>query len=270
MEPVLPFGDRQIFTKEELIKKLMDISDMGWIRSGRQGNHGGVGNTLEDLLEIEENNLPIPNASEWELKCQKSNTTALTTLFHSEPSPRAIRFVPKILLPYYGWRHNSAGTKHPETEMSFRQTINGSGRSNRGFTVSVNHDERKVEISFDYKYVDPIHADWLERIKSTVGLGELNPMPYWGFDDLFHKAGTKLKNTFYVVAARKMEAGVEYFHYNKIYMLSNFSLEGFLSGLEEGFIYIDFDARSGHNHGTKFRLNPTYFPKLYGNIKTIR
>ena len=54
----------KIYTKESLIKALQDIRDLGWIRSTRHGNDGGVGNTLEDLLEIEENNLPIPNASE--------------------------------------------------------------------------------------------------------------------------------------------------------------------------------------------------------------
>ena len=53
-------------------------------------------NTLEDLLGIEENNLPIPNAAEWELKAQRKNTRSLTTLFHIEPSPRALKFVPEI------------------------------------------------------------------------------------------------------------------------------------------------------------------------------
>jgi hypothetical protein len=80
---------------------------------------------LEDLLEIKENNLPIPNANEWELKTQRIHTTSLTTLFHSEPSPRAIRFVPQVLLPQYGWKHQEAGGAYPLTEMSFRQTIHG-------------------------------------------------------------------------------------------------------------------------------------------------
>lgn len=57
-------NDTIIYTKESLIQKLKEIRSMGWIESGRHGNAGGVGNTLEDLLEIEENNLPIPNATE--------------------------------------------------------------------------------------------------------------------------------------------------------------------------------------------------------------
>ena len=52
----------------------MDIYQMGWILNRRPGNAGGVGNTLEDLLGIRENNLPIPNADEWELKAQRRGT----------------------------------------------------------------------------------------------------------------------------------------------------------------------------------------------------
>lgn len=96
----------QIYTKNSLIRKLKDIANQGWIPNIRHGNHGGIGNTLETLLEIEENNLPIPNAAEWELKTKRIGTTALTTLFHMEPSPQAIKFVPNILLPKYGWEHD--------------------------------------------------------------------------------------------------------------------------------------------------------------------
>ena len=49
------------YTKPELIARLKEISAMGWVPNGRRGNAGGIGNTLEDLLGIEENNLPIPN-----------------------------------------------------------------------------------------------------------------------------------------------------------------------------------------------------------------
>ena len=53
------------YTKETLIQKLKEIRAAGWVESARHGNAGGVGNTLEDLLGIEENNLPIPNAAKW-------------------------------------------------------------------------------------------------------------------------------------------------------------------------------------------------------------
>ncbi|UTY33142.1 MvaI/BcnI family restriction endonuclease [Treponema putidum] len=259
----------KLFTKETLIKNFIEIERRGWIKNTRKGNQGSVGNTLEDLLGIDENNLPIPNAAEWELKAQRKNTSALPTLFHCEPSPRAVKFVPQILLLNYGWKHKEAGIKYPETEMSFRQTISSKVRSDRGFCVKINRNEKKVLISFDAESVANEHKDWLHEVKRKVGLNELFPQPYWGFDDLEHKAGTKLLNCFYVQADVKRENGDEFFHFNKVIMLQTFSFDKFLYELEAGNILVDFDARTGHNHGTKFRLRQNCLPKLYKKTTDI-
>ncbi|MBA7493339.1 hypothetical protein ES702_03897 [subsurface metagenome] len=254
----------ELYSKEELIEKLKQIRDKAWIPNARPRNVGGIGNTLEDLLGIEENNLPIPNAAEWELKCQRIGTSSLTTLFHMEPSPRAVKFVPKILLPLYGWQHRSI-----VDELSFRQTINGSYRTDRGFKVVVNRNAGKVLISFKADAVSSRHSEWLDSVDRRVGLGELNPQPYWGFDDLFHKAGTKLLNCFYIRAEVKRESGREYFWYRKIMILQRFSLDNFLKAIEEGFALVDFDARTGHNHGTKFRLRQDRLADLYKEARNI-
>ncbi|MFZ1518367.1 MAG: MvaI/BcnI family restriction endonuclease [Ignavibacteriaceae bacterium] len=259
----------KVFSKEQLIDELRKIKATGWIKNARQGNVGGVGNTLEDLLGITENNLPIPNAAEWELKTQRTNTTSLTTLFHMEPSPRALNFVSQILLPKYGWAHKESGKKYPEGEMSFRQTISGAGRSDRGFTVVINKAERKVLISFDSSSVLEKHNLWLSSVKDRIGLTEINPQPYWGFDDLFHKAGTKLGNCFYVQADVKKEKSSEYYHYNKILMLQNFSIDKFIEALKANNVLVDFDARTGHNHGTKFRLRQNCLAGLYNKVTEI-
>lgn len=257
------------YTKAQLIAKLKEIAAKGWIPNARRGNAGGIGNTLEDLLGIKENNLPIPNAAEWELKTQRLNTTSLTTLVHTEPSPTAIRFVPQVFLPQYGWPHGEAGKKHPKGEMSFRQTIHGHSRSDRGFMVVIDRSARKILISFDAKAVDSRHEEWLESVKKRAGLGELDPQPYWGFDDLEHKVGTKLLNAFYVQAEVKKERKKEYYRYSKVMMLQGFSFEKFLHALEEAKILVDFDARTGHNHGTKFRMRQDCLPMLYEKVTSI-
>lgn len=264
----MPLG-LKTFTKEELIGELRRITELGWVRNRRRGNSGGIGNTLEDLLGIEENNLPIPNASEWELKTQRLNTTSLTTLFHTEPSPRAIKFVPDVLLPLYGWPHKEAGRKYPLTEMSFRQTINGLAPSDRGFMVKIDHAQQRIVISFDHTKVATRHSAWLSEVKRRVGSAELNPQPYWGFDDLEHKIGTKLLNCFYVQAETSIMEGEEHYRYSRISKLQKFSFEAFLGQVEAGNIYVDFDARTGHNHGTKFRLRQNCFPFLYATHEII-
>lgn len=261
------------YTKTSLIAKLKEIRDHGWLQNRRQGNDGGVGNTLESLLGIEENNLPLPNAAEWELKTQRKNTNALVTLFHLEPSPRAMRFVPSLLLSNYGWAHQEAGKKYPATEMSFRQTIPGSKGTDRGFRTIVDYTERKVLISFDHTKVDSRHHSWLVQVESKVGLRELSTQPYWGFDDLIHKAGTKLTNCFFVKAEVKRDnvngKRVEFYHYNEILMLKGLNVENFVKSIHEGNIVVDFDARSGHNHGTKFRLRSNHLKDLYSEVTEL-
>jgi len=101
----------RIYSKQELKAELIKIRDRGYIQNARHGNDGGIGNTLEDLLGITENKLPIPNASEWELKTQRANTTSLITLFHFEPSPTALKLVSSLLLPFYGWPHKEGRQK---------------------------------------------------------------------------------------------------------------------------------------------------------------
>uniref|UniRef100_Q3AQR6 MvaI/BcnI restriction endonuclease domain-containing protein n=1 Tax=Chlorobium chlorochromatii (strain CaD3) TaxID=340177 RepID=Q3AQR6_CHLCH len=259
----------KIYTKEELIQSLKIIAAQGWIENARHGNHGGIGNTLEDLLGIAENNLPIPNAAEWELKAQRLNTSSLITLFHIEPSPRAIKFVSQVLLPNYGWKHQQAGKKYPENEMSFRQTIHGLSTSDRGFQVNIDRKNQKVVISFDWNCVAEKHHKWLQSVKNRIGLEQLNPQPYWGFDDLSNKAGTKLLNCFYVQAEVKKEAGKEFYKFSKVMMLQKFNFDGFLSQIEQGNILVDFDARTGHNHGTKFRMRQNCLPTLYEKMTII-
>lgn len=253
-----------IYTKEALVAKLQEVTRQGWIPNARPGNVGGIGNTLEDLLGIEENNLPIPNAAEWELKCQRIGSSSLTTLFHMEPSPRALKFVPAILLPLYGWEHQTISG-----EQSFRQTINGLQRTDRGFGVVVDRSTRRVLVSFDAQAVAERHAEWLVSVATRVGLGELSPQPYWGFDDLCHKAGTKLLNCFYVQAEAKRQKGSEFFHYKHILILEGFDFEKFLAAIETGAMLVDFDARTHHNHGTKFRLRQDRLPDLYGQVRVV-
>lgn len=258
-----------IYTKKKLIAKLKEIVAMGWIENRRHGNDGGVGNTLEDLLGIEENNLPIPNAAEWELKTQRLKTVSMITLAHMEPSPKALKLVPQLLLPKYGWPSQEAGKKYPASELSFRQTINGRSRSDRGFMIVVNRTLRRIEVSFDSSAIGKNHSHWLATVRRRVTLKELGPQPYWGFDDLEHKVGSKLINAFFVQAEVRRSEGKEEYRYCRVAMLQKFSFEALLREIEKGNVLVDFDARTGHNHGTKFRIRQNCLPFLYEKNTSI-
>ena len=266
----------KLFSKDELIDEIKAIASSGWHKSVKQTrdtrNDGAVGNTLEVLLGIAENNLPIPNAREWELKGQRAHSASLITLKHIEPSPTAARIVSNILLPKYGWPHKQAGAKYPKTEMSFRSTTGAGCFTNRGFKVVVDRVAKKLKFVFDSKKVDTSDSaikSWLTSVEKRAGLWAISPEPYWGFEDLKYAIGEKIKNCFYVVAEAKIDKGHEYFFYQHLFVLSGFSFDKFMYCVEAGNLLIDFDARTGHNHGTKFRLKQGVWSELYDDVKEI-
>lgn len=267
----------KLTTKEELISKITKIIETGWHKSIKKTvnsrNDGAVGNTLENMLGIKENNLPIPNAREWELKGQRKNSGSLITLKHIEPSPRAAQIVPQILLPNYGWRHPLAGKRYPENEMSFRSTTSASTFTKRGFKIEIDERDAKLRFVFDPTKVDTRDRDiseWLKSVEERIGLGPLEPEPYWGFEDLKYAIGEKIKNCFYVIADTKIEKGYEFFKYENLFILIGFSFNKFLDCVKSGYILVDFDARTGHNHGTKFRIRQNHWIYLYDKCEKLR
>jgi len=253
--------------KQELIRKIKAVISRGWIHTKRSKNDGAVGNTLEDLLEIPENNLAIANTLDWELKAQRIETTSLTTLFHVDPFPRKPTII-QYLLKNYGWRHQEAGKGHPENEMSFRATLCGN-YSDRGFRMVTDSVARRIELEFNSEKTDPRHADWLKAVKKRVGLGPIPIAPFWDFDLLNKKCVGKIKNTIYVLANSRTVNGQEEFKYEKIYLLEDFCFNNFLRAIMSNDILVDFDARTGHNHGTKFRFRNKQWGKLFSKVTLV-
>jgi len=257
-------------SKEEILEKLKEIKNLGWIHTNRAPNDGAVGNTLEDLLKIPENNLAIANTVDWELKTQRKNTTSLITLFHLDPEPRKPEsVVANLLLPRYGWPHKEAGKKYPLSEKSFRATLKGDIYSDRGFKVGVNSLTRKIEIIFDPKKVNKEkHNDWFTSVMEHYENGE-KVLAYWNFDDVHKKCVGKIKNTIYVIADSRIVNKQEEFKYERIQLLEDFTFNNILKGILNGIVFLDFDARTGHNHGTKFRIKQNSWPALFSKITEV-
>lgn len=73
---------KTVHTKEELTQQLLEIKKRSWITltRRRQDRDGGLGNTLEDLLGICENNIPLADYGEFELKTHRSTSNSLISL----------------------------------------------------------------------------------------------------------------------------------------------------------------------------------------------
>ena len=71
-------------TLTQIKKALRALAQKGWIKSNRRHNTG-IGKTLEDHLDIVENNIALPDFGVMELKSQRINTISMMTLFTKSP-----------------------------------------------------------------------------------------------------------------------------------------------------------------------------------------
>ena len=79
---------------DQLIDKLSEIEQMGYVETLRNGN-AGVGYTLEELLGIKENNLQIPDLGKIEVKSQWKAASNRMTMFTFN---RGVRTRDKIVI----------------------------------------------------------------------------------------------------------------------------------------------------------------------------
>lgn len=65
---------------DEIIDRLKDIKSLGYVKALRSGDTG-IGYTLEHLLKIKENNIPLPDLGKIEIKAHRENSNSRITLF---------------------------------------------------------------------------------------------------------------------------------------------------------------------------------------------
>ena len=230
-----------------------------WLLGTHQGNDGNQGNTLETLLGVKENNLKIPDLGEIELKSQKAETKSLLTLFHRDPNPSAS--VPK-LLKCLGWKHKQAGEKYPSTEMSFRSTTYAHRTSDRGFSIDFTNE--KIVFSFNPDKVNKsardqsgsfnTYGEWLNDVEKRVPhYSKVLPV-FWNIEDLEDVFINKLDHTLMCFVETKRDKGIDFFAIKEAYIYKTFLRDKLKDLFHRGSLVIDFDARTGHNHGTKLRI----------------
>ncbi len=260
----------KIYTKKSLAEALVVIRDKGWIKNttGKQGD-GVPGDILEALLGIPTNNLPIADASGWELKTHRNGSTAMISLSHKEmKSDLKKAVVPKMMLPIFGWPHQEAGLKYPETERSLRIDIVGDKWNSRGFKLDLDRSLQHVHVVFDPSKVSDVHAAWLKEVEErlkTIPFSE----PYYDFSDFYKTIGRKFLNCFFVKCDEAVIDGMQHFRYTEAYILEDVNVQSFMKGVENGDVKIEFDARTGHNHGTKMRMLENDIPDVYSKVTRV-
>ncbi len=202
---------------------------MGFIKTHRRGDTG-IGKTLEDLLGIKENNIPLPDIGEVaELKSYRKNAKSMMTLFTLEPLPKG-GDRDRLLLDNFGY--SKRDNQRPK---ELHSTLSCKRYNNQNLRLSVEKDKIRVK-----------------------GKGKRLNI-FWDMESLRNKFNEKLPALVYVLADTKIVDGVEYFHFNEAYLLEDFDFELFKKRVKADDIVVDFRMYyrpngSVRNHGTGFRV----------------
>lgn len=221
----------QRMTYEELVERLRELKKKGYVRTHRRGDTG-IGKTLEDLLGIEENNVPGPNAKMLELKSARKGSASMLTLFTKSPLPRTKAI--SELVKKFGYPSPKDGRKI--LHATLRATAFTSIKGRRTLTVGVN-----------------------DRIEIVSVDGET--LGYWDNETLRKTFEKKLPALLYVKANSGGRGNSEEFWFDEAWHLKGFSFENFKNLVREGVICVDLrigqypDGRP-HDHGTGFRIQP--------------
>jgi hypothetical protein len=220
------------YTELELIERLKLIKEMGYVKTHRAGNTG-VGKTLEDLLEIKENNLSISNGTDTELKSARKNSSSMLTLFTKSPLPQKAN---SILLKKFGYE-SSRGNKKKELHTTVNAIKYNQLKGQPGFKVDIKKD----------------------RINLMSSQNEI--FGYWDKETLKKSFERKLPKLLYVKAETIDKGASEKFWFNEAWLLRGFDFDNFLNLLRESVILIDirlgqYPNGRPHDHGTAFRVLP--------------
>jgi len=215
-----------------LVQRLKEIKDMGYVKTHRRGNTG-IGKTLEDLLGIEENNIPGPNAARAELKSARKGSQSMLTLFTKSPLPPKAN---SVLLEGYGYE-SKRGNNRKELHTTVKATEYNTLKGKPGFKVN-------------------IKGDRIELVPSSMEV-----LGYWDKETLKNSFERKIPELVYVKADFRGKGSDEEFWFNEGWLLKGFSFENFMKLVEEGTIFVDvrigqFPDGKPHDHGTGFRIFP--------------
>ncbi len=216
---------------DAFLPKFDHISARGFVPTMRRGSTG-IGYTLENLLEIEENNSPKGDFMGMELKAwrddgKQSTSTEKMNLFLKEPK----------------WID---GLKSADRIRKYGY-VDPKGREALYSTVTIETNSHQLGLSIDANE----SKVWLNFCEERVA--------YWDFDVLAKRLKEKHSETVFVSAHVRGEGSKEEFHYYGVNWCREPSVDEFVSLIKEGDVVLELrmhvkESGAARNHGSCFRV----------------
>jgi hypothetical protein len=244
--------------KDLMIQRFKAVQALGFIPSNRI-HDTGIGKTFEDYVGVVENNSEQPDFAGFEIKAHREASNSYITLFTKAPE-FPIKANAYLLERFGAASESNSNLKELHTSL-FATRFN-TYRGIYSFRLLNDKDAKQIRIGV-------YDIDSKGRIDCSVG---------YSYAQIEKKLHDKLKDLFYVSAERKMEDGIELFHFNKAEIYSNPSLNKFLSLLDRGLIMFDIrigSYKSGksfgrpHDHGSGFRIKEEDIKLLFDQREDV-
>ena len=241
---------------EKLIKDFELIRKKGYIKAVNN-NTSGIGLTFESMLGKEEDNFPLPDYLDIELKTKLKKSISPLNLFKLTPDGEDFYETKKIWEKYGYLRAKDKKNK------AFNGTINAVDKSKIGlkysFMLKVNRELKRLEMHvFDKKDL------------------EIDNSTYWSFDKLENALYRKLKYLAIIKTSYIKKKEQYYYKYEQLNIYKLKSFDVFLELIEFGIVLVNFSIdvfKSGkrigqmHDHGTNFSISDENIELLFEEIK---
>lgn len=239
-----------------LKSELLQIKEKGLVPCTRPNNKdGGIGNTLEDLLNVPENNLQAADFLDYEVKSQREATSSAITLFSMATEKR----------------------KNKHLFESYKKLDSSDGVERLYWTIHMNktaflYGRYECKLEFDNEDSPQF---LIVNVKDTK-TGIIDTQAYWDLNKIRQKTAKKMKNLVVCYADTEIISSKRYFKFNSFECYFEFDFNKFLDYIRSGHIQVDFrigadlegkNAGKYHDHGTGFRIQSIHLLNLYKHVE---
>lgn len=225
-------------TIEQFEKKFEKIKKLGFVRSTRRGPTG-IGHTLEDLLEIQENNFSTPDLGKIELKAHRNKNQSLITLFTF--NRKVWKMPPLKAIKNFGSKDKD-------------------GRFGLYYTMSLQPNSVGLFLDVSDQEISVRHKD-----------GDI--IAVWELKTLAERFSKKIPALIFVSAFCEERNDIEYFHFYRAQLMKGTSPELLSHQFKSENIVVDLRLHDAitraRNHGTGFRVYEDKLPLLFRQIEEL-
>ncbi len=223
---------------EEFKIRFRELKSQGFVKSLRKGPTG-IGFTLETFMQLDENNLALPDIEEVEIKAHRDNSKSMITLFTF--NKKAWQINPLVAIRKYG-------------------SYDENGRLGMYYTMSLTPNSAGLFLIVDREKISVKHIS-----------GEI--VATWQLSALTERFLQKIPALLFVSAHTEERAGVEYFHFYRCQLMQDTTEELLSELFKTGNLLVDLRLHDketrARNHGTGFRTFEDKLPLLFKKIEDI-